>query len=47
MLGLNTSFSLQGKDVLSTFLDMPFWIWDDCEDFLFMELCSDSNAINK
>jgi hypothetical protein len=28
MLGLNTSFSLQGKDVLSTFLDMPFWIWD-------------------
>lgn len=28
MLGLNTSFSLQGNDVLSTFLDMPFWIWD-------------------
>ncbi|MDW0135960.1 MAG: hypothetical protein QOK88_10770, partial [Nitrososphaeraceae archaeon] len=28
MLGLDTSFSLQGKDVLSTFLDMPFWIWD-------------------
>ena len=28
MLNLDTSFSLQGKDVLSTFLDMPFWIWD-------------------
>jgi hypothetical protein len=28
MLGLDTSFSLRGKDVLSTFLDMPFWIWD-------------------
>ncbi|RPI83804.1 MAG: hypothetical protein EHM34_04690, partial [Nitrosopumilales archaeon] len=28
MLGLDTSFSLQGKDVLSTFLDMQFWIWD-------------------
>jgi hypothetical protein len=28
MLGLDSSFSLRGKDVLSTFLDMPFWIWD-------------------
>lgn len=30
MLGLNTSYFLNGKYVLSNFIDMPFWIWDSC-----------------
>lgn len=30
MLKLNHSSALQGKDILSTFLDIPFWIWEPC-----------------
>jgi hypothetical protein len=30
MLGLDPSSTLQDKDILSTFLDVPFWIWDCC-----------------
>ena len=28
MRGLDPSSTLQGKDILSPFLDIPFWIWD-------------------
>ena len=30
MLEINPSSALPGKDILSTFLDMPFWIWEPC-----------------
>lgn len=30
MLGLDPYSTLQGKDILSTFLDIPFWIWEPC-----------------
>lgn len=30
MLKLTPSSTLQGTDILSTFLDIPFWIWEPC-----------------